>query len=184
LETTNPPGPLFLPTFQHSYPIPVSTSLAFGATSGPSSQPIHSAHSFGSPSLPNSFPGSAMPSPLMIPNFGVVHLSVAPSPGSEVSALSSAASSKRPRLMRHSSSVSMHSRHASLDSRYSNLDCSSHSLLWIPFRWVDDPEWHEFCQDFIPNAVLFDRKSLANTHIPAEAHKFREAANMPLRPLN
>ena len=46
----------------------------------------------------------------------------------------------------------------------------------FPFLWVDNPEWREFCAEFIPAAQPFGRKSLASHWIPEEVNKYRESA--------
>ena len=51
----------------------------------------------------------------------------------------------------------------------------------FPFLWVDDPEWREFCAEFIPAAQPFGRKSLASHWIPEEVNKHRESKQRPIK---
>ncbi|EGO04877.1 hypothetical protein SERLA73DRAFT_149218 [Serpula lacrymans var. lacrymans S7.3] len=50
----------------------------------------------------------------------------------------------------------------------------------LPFQWVEDPEWIQFCQRFLPNAQPISHKVLSNQLIPAEAKHYCEMAKKSL----
>ena len=94
-------------------------------------------------------------------------------------------SSKRHRLLTRTPSIRNESR---INSPGAPIWTSGHQAHFascvarltascgFPFHWVNNPEWHILCNEFIPNATPIDRRSLANKYIPMEAQKFRDAA--------
>ena len=51
----------------------------------------------------------------------------------------------------------------------------------FPLRWVENPEWQAFCEQWIPNAKIPSRKVLAQRIIPATLKEFKEAAKLHIR---
>lgn len=46
----------------------------------------------------------------------------------------------------------------------------------LPLSWVDNPEWIDFCEDFIPAAKSPSRKTLTRRLLPSAVAEFRAEA--------
>lgn len=44
----------------------------------------------------------------------------------------------------------------------------------FPYSWVENPQWIEFCSEWIPGAIPIFRKALANRWIPEEVERYRD----------
>jgi hypothetical protein len=51
----------------------------------------------------------------------------------------------------------------------------------FPLRWVDNPEWHAFCDRWVPNAKTPSRKVLTQRLLPATLKVFKETAKEQAR---
>lgn len=155
------PSPLIFASTLNSLPTPSLPPISI--------PPVPYHLSYGQQAL-YSASASLPPSP-----FTEVHPSPVPS---DLSA--SSRPSKRLRLSRQSSArnsqadlpVWSDAHQERFASRIARLTAS----CGFPFLWVDNPEWHAFCAEFIPGAQMIGRKSLANNWIPAEAGKYRKSA--------
>lgn len=64
------------------------------------------------------------------------------------------------------------STHKRFETRIARLTASAN----FPLTWVDNPDWIDFVDDFIPQANPFSRKVLTRRLIPTLAAEFRAAA--------
>jgi hypothetical protein len=46
----------------------------------------------------------------------------------------------------------------------------------FPFIWVENPVWRKFCANYIPQAPIISRNTLANQWIPHEVSRYRQQA--------
>lgn len=104
------------------------------------------------------------PSPLQSPSVGSIH-------GSSV--VQSGAKRRRTQHITVVPSVEWTSAHqACFESRIARITAS----CGFPFMWVENIEWLDFLDSFIPAAAPISRRILANRLIPAEIEKYRAAA--------
>ncbi|KAF9782368.1 hypothetical protein BJ322DRAFT_1010247 [Thelephora terrestris] len=54
----------------------------------------------------------------------------------------------------------------------------------MPLSWVDNPEWIDFINDFVPSARSPSRKVLTNRLIPMVAKSYRDMAKIAARNQN
>ncbi|TFK58863.1 hypothetical protein BDN72DRAFT_781483, partial [Pluteus cervinus] len=63
-------------------------------------------------------------------------------------------------------------RQALFEDKISRLTASAGFAL----SWVENPEWVSFCQEFLPSAKLFSRKSLSDRILPTTLKTIRDEA--------
>ena len=65
---------------------------------------------------------------------------------------------------------------SSTQNRFNTRMARLTAALGLPLSWVENVEWIEFCNDFLPNAKVPSRKVLTLTLIPSTLKEYRAAA--------
>jgi hypothetical protein len=68
-------------------------------------------------------------------------------------------------------------RQTQFENRLARLTASA----GLPFSWVDNPEWLEFCEEFLPNAKSPSRKVLTTRIIPKLANQLQEQSKSEVK---
>ena len=125
---------------------------------------------------PSSIAPSPMPSPLELHLNQFVSTPLHPSPLQSPSVGSISIPGAKRRRTHHTTvvpSFEWTSAHqACFESRIARLTAS----CGFPFAWVENIEWLDFLDSFLPAATPISRRVLANRLIPAEIEKYRAAA--------
>lgn len=187
-------------SFNNSPAYPGSSAVLHPHSSGPSQLPLpgyspslpfpsHSPASSSSALSINIPPSSQTPSPLLFLGSNMISYSpqttsplAFPQESTSLSVSSTAGdySWKRPRISSQGLSRRPSLQHvawspdqqARLGVRIARITAS----CGFPYRWVENPEWIAFLNEFLPAAQTVSRRQISDTLIPMETARYREAA--------